>query len=636
MAYSNTHPVRRRALTLSLSIAASIVLLFALLTGRVAETVQADSGDTPTPEASVEPSDTTAQQMKNAALVVFANPPEHPNIDSNLNQIIEEIGAGQLTSKAVAEGAPVHKEDSVAVTLYVVEGYAEEISDFLSDNGASPRNVGVDYIEAYVPVSLLEVVSQQDGVIRIETITSRQATQSQSGGEGVAAHGANVWHEEGFRGNGVKIGVIDDFDGFSALMGTELPSSVHVRCFTDIGVFTSNRVDCEDFSDHGTAITEILFDLAPEAAYYLSNPGTRGDLKTAVEWMVVQDVDVIQYGSSWAWEGPGDGSTPFSNGALRSVDAAVEGGAVWVNGAGNDNLSTWFGSPDKFEFDDSDFSFQIFGGNDDTCNNVLLASGERFTAHLRWEDTWGGSTRNIDLVLFDPAIEIVASSIDVQSGRAEHDPFEWLSYTAAVRGPHCLVVVHNQDTEPAWLQLQAFTRQDLQYHTAMGSIANPAESANAGLLAVGAAPWNSTVTIEDFSSRGPTPDGRVKPDIVGSDGTYSVARDRRWYGTSQSSAHVAGLAALVRQRFSDDTPEQVVNYLKGSAEARGTVPNNTWGYGFAMLPESVVAEPHRYDLNRNGTFEKEEVLVAINDYLFGDGQLTKEQVLEIITAYLFG
>ena len=45
---------------------------------------------------------------------------------------------------------------------------------------------------------------------------------------------------------------------------------------------------------------------------------------------------------------------------------------------------------------------------------------------------------------------------------------------------------------------------------------------------------------------------------------------------------------------------------------------------------------HRYDLNGNGTFEKEEVLEAINDYLFGDGLLTKEQVLEIIEAYLFG
>ena len=35
------------------------------------------------------------------------------------------------------------------------------------------------------------------------------------------------------------------------------------------------------------------------------------------------------------------------------------------------------------------------------------------------------------------------------------------------------------------------------------------------MLAVGAAHWNDVRAIEPYSSRGPTPDGRVKPDIVG-------------------------------------------------------------------------------------------------------------------------
>ena len=52
----------------------------------------------------------------------------------------------------------------------------------------------------------------------------------------------------------------------------------------------------------------------------------------------------------------------------------------------------------------------------------------------------------------------------------------------------------------------------------------------------------------------------------------------------------------------------------------------------------IEIEPHRYDLNSNGAFEKEEVIEAINDYLFGTGdeQLTKAEVIEIITLYLFG
>ena len=35
-----------------------------------------------------------------------------------------------------------------------------------------------------------------------------------------------------------------------------------------------------------------------------------------------------------------------------------------------------------------------------------------------------------------------------------------------------------------------------------------------GMLAVGATHYWDTHTIADYSSRGPTPDGRVKPDIV--------------------------------------------------------------------------------------------------------------------------
>ena len=122
------------------------------------------------------------------------------------------------------------------------------------------------------------------------------------------------------------------------------------------------------------------------------------------------------------------------------------------------------------------------------------------------------------------------------------------------------------------------------------SIGSPAESANPGLLAVGAAPAFDTNTIESYSSQGPTPDGRIKPDIVGVARAQSVSYrsaerpDGRWAGTSQSSPHVAGLAALVKQRFSQYSPQQVAGYLKSYAAERGEAgPDNVWGHGFARL-----------------------------------------------------
>ena len=105
------------------------------------------------------------------------------------------------------------------------------------------------------------------------------------------------------------------------------------------------------------------------------------------------------------------------------------------------------------------------------------------------------------------------------------------------------------------------------------------------MLAVGAASWATPSTIEDFSSRGPTTDGRVKPDVVGADrGNSASYGPSGFFGTSQASPHVAGLVALVLEQFPSFTPTQVADYLKTNALPRGAVPNNSWGYGLAQLP----------------------------------------------------
>ena len=45
-----------------------------------------------------------------------------------------------------------------------------------------------------------------------------------------------------------------------------------------------------------------------------------------------------------------------------------------------------------------------------------------------------------------------------------------------------------------------------------------------------------------------------------------------------------------------------------------------------------------YDADENGTIEKSEVIAAINDYLFGEGDeaISKSDVIKLITLYLFG
>ncbi|HAK56392.1 MAG TPA: hypothetical protein DCP38_13085, partial [Acidobacteria bacterium] len=74
-----------------------------------------------------------------------------------------------------------------------------------------------------------------------------------------------------------------------------------------------------------------------------------------------------------------------------------------------------------------------------------------------------------------------------------------------------------------------------------------------------------------------------KPDIVGVDNADSDVWGP-WFGTSQASPHVAGLAALLLQTNPTMTPVQLSDSLKESARRRGSPrPNNTWGYGLAWL-----------------------------------------------------
>ena len=584
--------------------------------------IAAQTGDeTPTPQPQPQPqqqqpepppapppaaplSEADIAQMEREILEQYAKmkPSAHPNMDSTLNRIVEDYEQGGQSfesAKGAADSAPIAEDASVAVTLYTDEGRAEEVAAWLEDNGGDPRNIGEDYIEAYIPVWLLARASEAPGVQSVETIIPPQPAQGSTGGEGAGPHGALNWHAAGYTGSGVKVGIIGGgFRGFSALMGNGLPTDVTARCYTSVGVHTSNIADCETGNSvHGTAVSEILADIAPDMSLYIANPSSYDDLLSAASWMAQNDVQVINHSWNWIWQGPGDGTSPFSNSALKAVDTAVQGGAIWVNTTGNSAQRTWFGQFNPTRPSSSGARLHRFEGSV-TCNNVSNVNrGGRLLAQLRWEDTWFGAARNMDLLLYEISstgrFTLRDASVDVQSGGSRHIPRELLSYTFPNSGRYCLSIgsLRRSSTgDPSWVQLHSIYH-DLAGPTAGGSIRNPGESANPGMLAVGAAGWDNPSEIRRYSSRGPTPDGRVKPDITGADATSTDLWDSGFfYGTSAGSPHVAGLAALVRQRFPAYSPAQVAEYLKTNAEARGAKPNNTWGHGFAKLPPIAAAQ----------------------------------------------
>ena len=537
---------------------------------------------------------------------------KYPNLGSRLDQLVARVEDGEFSAQGAAEDTVMHREESVAVTIYL-SGNVEEVVQFLEDHGGDPRNTGEDYIEAYVPVSLLGPVSEQPGVIRVREIVPPEPEYGYFTSQGVQAHLAQAWHNAGYKGQGVKVGIIDSgFEGFRELMGTELPTTVLVRCYTDLGVSSRNLADCRHYRGnptgvHGTASAETVVDFIPEASLYIANPRSYADMRDAVDWMISEGVSVINASRSWTFDGPGNGTSPYTTGLVNTVDRAVEAGIVWVNSAGNSAQHTWFGS---YSNPDSDRWVNFLGSGERNYLTIHEGSSlqdyESLRFELRWEDSWvledgqiGGALSNLDLFVFDGATDtVVASSRDYQSGRPGEIPREFLwsrHFSEPPTGSSYYVAVsHEGGDAPEWIQLVLSHRgPTLHYHTLYGSIKNPAEGRNPGMLAVGAADWRDVRTIEPYSSRGPTPDGRFKPDIVGATCGESATYPG-YCGTSGSSPHVAGLAALVRQRFPDYTPAQVAAYLKNHAQQRETPdPNNTWGHGFAQLPspdrETLVA-----------------------------------------------
>ena len=95
------------------------------------------------------------------------NKPKYPRLDSTLNKLVGQIGSRSIAD--IASSAPISIGDLVAVTVRLSHN-SSSIVDFLESVGATVANIGADYIEAYTPVTVLVPLSEQDGVLRVETI----------------------------------------------------------------------------------------------------------------------------------------------------------------------------------------------------------------------------------------------------------------------------------------------------------------------------------------------------------------------------------------------------------------------------------------------------------------------------------
>ena len=447
------------------------------------------------------------------------------------------------------------------------------------------------------------------------------------------AHGADAWHDAGFKGQGIRIGIIDiGFTGFSDLQGPgkDLPSAVKARCYTSISPDVTPTKDINDCSDnglkHGTAVSEAVMDIAPGVELYIANPKGKTQLELTVDWMKNNKVDVINHSIFYHWLGPGDGTPGAKDDVLAVVAKAVEGedGMVWINAAGN------FGEKDVFfgRYSDSedqwgddgwmDFSEKSLSDVPVDTNRVWIRRTGEYNFDLRWKHSDPSDPADLNAYfcrdLYCTFENVVAVGRHPEG--YEDDQLLRISGKDFVQGPDndysydygYIRIWHSSGAKPEWVQLLIYgpntdVAKFLLYWTPHYSIITPGDSSAPGSMAVGAArAYDLQSSVPKYNlygagSRGPLPNGAVKPEIVGDHLRPSTSIDP-FYGTSQAAAHISGLAALVLQRFPSKTPSQVSEYLKQHAKPQPALPNdprfednpsasdppnNSWGWGFGFF-----------------------------------------------------
>jgi subtilisin-like proprotein convertase family protein len=129
---------------------------------------------------------------------------------------------------------------------------------------------------------------------------------------------------------------------------------------------------------------------------------------------------------------------------------------------------------------------------------------------------------------------------------------------------------------------------DLNGEIGLPPIMAPADGRH--VITVGSVDWAGQVA--DLSSRGPTYDGRIKPDLMAmGNGALVGSWDFDWIypfvgGTSYATAQIAGVAALMLEQNPHLNPWQIREALRTTGD-RANQPDNDYGWGIADAQAAV-------------------------------------------------
>jgi len=475
---------------------------------------------------------------------------KHPKIESALCRLIHIFRTqGFETMKRMATEFNLDFAGDLLRVTVVTQSYSSGAAAILAVPQLTQRitalggKVETSYgndLQSLLPIDAVVQVAEEAQVRQIRLPLKPHTCVITS--EGVAKTGADSWqnltpyHNQ----NVVKVAILDlGFTGYKSLLGTELPASITTKSF---------RSDLQlETNVHGTACAEIVHDMAPDAQLYLVNFNTDTEQHQAVDWLIAQGVNIISYSIGWSNAGDGKGTGPIT----EDVKKAANAGITWCSAAGNDAEVHWEGT-----FNDPDSNnYHNFPDNDEYLE-ITLNPQDTIWVSMNWDDwgTWNGtdysgSANDYDLLFYEKSgatWSFLWQSADIQNGSGTW-PVEGdgvYNPTAAAVTIGLRIYKHNATRN---CKMEIFVwgiGGPIEYNVPAGSLTVPADSPFC--VALGASDV-TTDAYHSYSSRGPTHDGRIKPDFAAPSGTSGATYGYRgFYGTSASTPHMAGAFALMK------------------------------------------------------------------------------------------
>lgn len=417
-----------------------------------------------------------------------------------------------------------------------------------------------------VDTGKLEALAALDAVVNLEIVVPPVVNTGAVESEGDAMLKADLARAQcGTDGTGIKVGLISDgASHYSTAVATgDLPNNVTIL---------SDKLG----GDEGTAMMEIVHDLAPGAQLYFHDCGANElAFIDAINSLIEAGCSVICDDISWTTQ------PFFEDGVIaRHVKALItQNNILYVTSAGNAALGHWQG---LFVNDGTGCS-TFNNGSDPSLGKDLyvdLPPGGSMRIVLEWNDPFGGSGNDYDLYIGYADRSSPSGTGGYQTGT--QNPLESMSVQNLSSSTLRLAIWVKAYNNPApkTLELYIYTASSwIESNNIVAADSIYGHAAVPGVLACAAIDVAHPTTIESFSSRGPvtTLTGtRQKPDISGADGVSVTGSggfespDFKFFGTSAAAPHIAAVAALLLSKFPTAKPDQLRQYLTSTATDLGT------------------------------------------------------------------